>query len=61
MPTSRKTKQKVATGESSRRDPSSLTLSLDDTNEGGGKERSAKKYHTKCKIENDVVVVLPHP
>ena len=56
MPTSRKTKRKVATGESSRQDPSSSSLSLDDTDKGEAKERSAKKYHSKCQIENDVVL-----
>ena len=56
MPTSRKTKQKVAAGESSRRDPSSSSLSLDDADKGEAEERSAKKYHSKCQIEKDVVL-----
>ena len=61
MPTSQKTKQEVAAGESSRRDPSSLSLLLDDADEGEAEEHSAKKYHRKCQIEKDVVVVPPHP
>ena len=56
MPTSRKTKWKVAAGESSRQDPSSSSLSLDDANKGVAEERSAKKYHSKCQIEKDVVL-----
>ena len=61
MPTSRKTNRKLAAGESSRQDPSSSTLLLDDAYEGEAKECSAKKYPTKCKIEKDVVVAPPHP
>ena len=61
MPALRKTKRKEAAGESSRQDPSSLSLLLDDADEGEAEEHSAKKYHRKCQIEKDVVVVPPHP
>ena len=50
-------KRKVAAGESSRLDPSSLSLLLNDDNEGEAKAHSAKKYHTKCQIEKDVSFV----
>ena len=52
MPASRKAKRKEAAGESSGRDPSSSSLSLAFSEI---EERSAKKYHTKCQIEKDVV------
>jgi hypothetical protein len=56
MPASRKAKRKEAARESSGRDPSSLSLSLGGNDDKGEtKERSAKKYHTQCQIEKDVV------
>jgi hypothetical protein len=56
MPTSRTTKQKVAVEESSSQDSSSLSLLLDDANEGEATKCSAKKCHTKCQIKKDVVL-----
>jgi hypothetical protein len=52
VPASRKAKQKEVAGESSGRDPSSSSLSLAFSEI---EECSAKKYHTKCQIEKDVV------
>ena len=52
MPASRRAKRKEAAGESSGRDPSSSSLSLAFSDI---EERSAKKYHTKCQIEKDVI------
>ncbi len=52
MPASQKAKRKEAAGESSGRDPSSSSLSLAFSEI---EERSAKKYHTTCQIEKDVV------
>jgi len=48
MQASRRAKRKEAAGESSGRDPSSLSLSLAFSDI---EERIAKKYHTKCQIE----------
>ena len=52
MPASQRAKRKEAAGESSGRDPSSSSLSLAFSDI---EERSAKKYHTKCQIEKDVI------
>ena len=56
MPASQKTKWKEATRESSRKGCSSLSLLLSDNNDNGEAEGlSAKKYHTKCQIEKDII------
>jgi hypothetical protein len=52
MPASRKAKRKEAARELSGQDPLSSSLSLAFSEI---EERSAKKYHTKCQIEKDVV------
>jgi len=57
MPASRKTKQKKAARESSRRGRSSLSLLPSNNNNDGDTERcSTKKYHTKCQIEKYVIM-----
>ena len=49
MPISWKTKREVATGESSRQDPSSLTLLLDDANKREAKDDKKQVLRKKVK------------